>query len=457
MALAHAFQVRGDTWVFNAVDGQFHPIRNLNQPLPDPTAKVSFGCGEELLQNRIAEGPAVLTLALTGRGSLGRRCCMRPADAAASGPQGDPRMTEATACRGVEQFLARNTARKRGVTIVFAGDEPLDAIDVMQAVIAHVASRYPDRICRFAFTTHGEALTPDLAESLLRQNCCITVRLDGPRDVHDVNLTADPRHASWNAVMRNLHALYARDPERYRKQIGFAAVNADPRLISELHRFFCDEPLVRENALRVYSPDAMEDGETHWAALTPSEQKAYDEYLDNLADRLARDVLVRPSQLDHFAESLFIENVRRIHERGETPLEASPWPRNPCVPGIGEICLTARGEYRPCERVTGAFPLGDVDRGFDQQAAVSLLHEYLAVSKPECSRCWAVRFCSPCIAEMQTDNSLSVDRLRSSCAAARRDFERAFRSYVTVVKYDRAAWRQFFDAASRGPLAWFAD
>jgi len=446
MGLAHAFQVRGDTWLFNAVDSRLRHMKAMDQPLPNPTAEVPFGCDADYVRRQIAQGPAVLTLAVTGQGSLGRRRCVRLAGAGTESRDADSRMSEATACRGVEQFLARNAARKDAVTIVFAGEEPLDAVDVLQAVMQYVANRHPKRTCKFALTTHGGMLTPDLAESLMRQNCYITVRLDGPRDVHDANLTSGARHESWNAVIRTLDALHARDPERYRRHIGFAAAIADPRLIAEVHRFFNGESLVRENALRVFFPDAMETNPAFPPKLNSADQQAYDEYLDNLADRLARDVLVHPNQLDHFAESLFIENVRKIHQRGETPLEELQWPRNPCVPGVGGICLTARGEYYPCERLTGAFPLGDLDRGFDEQAGVSLLHEYLAVSAAECKHCWAVRFCSPCIAGMRQENSLSVERLRASCIAARRDFERAFRIYVTVAKYDPTAWKQFFDA-----------
>lgn len=441
--LAQTFDVADNRWFYNAVDSRLYRVGAGGGALPSPTADVPFGYSDEQLRERFQRGPVSLTLNVTEQCNLRCRYCVFSGSYSGERTHNDRRMSREVALRGVEQFMDQSVAQER-VTIGFFGGEPLAAFDRIQEVVAYVRQRYPERRCQFTLTTNGTCLSRKVTDFLRRERFAFGVSLDGPQAIHDANRRFASERGSWQVVTRNLAALKAADPDYYHSHVGLMAVLSDPRRIAEMHDYFSSDPLVCENLLLVTQLRVDDAEESLLPALAAEETAAYEEYLEQLGQHFAAEVLADVERPDHFAQALFAGQIRTIHGRSTRPLEEERLPAGLCVAGAEKLFLAADGTYYVCPSLSGSLPIGDCQSGVDVEKGLALTRDFLALGEHDCRECWAVRFCRACFVRARQGDKLSLSRRRAWCATFLHQLERAFRIYLAVSSQDRTAWSRFY-------------
>lgn len=451
--LTHTFQVNDATYCYNAIDSKFYRVDPTEVSPPMPTsAEFAFDYPESKMRAKLADGPTLLTLNVTEQCNLRCRYCVFSGNYKFERTHSDARMSQTVAERGVDLYMQR-APNQTSPYIGFYGGEPLVAFDLIQHVVAHARSKYPDRQFRFGLTTNATLMKPAIAEFFAREKFNLAVSLDGPQAVHDAQRVFLAQAGTWQVVMEHLQYLHDYDPEYYRTNIGFICTIRDRTRFPEIHEFFATHPLVRHHVLIVGTVSETDVDSASLRPLTPAEQAQADEFLAQLEHQYIEDVVNQPAAVDPIAQALFGNSIVSVYRRGIESLTGMRLPSGMCIPGATKMFVTTTGDLGTCEKIGIAFPLGDLEHGLNEEACIKLAREHVALCRPDCEHCWAIRFCSACLVAARQGNSLSLDRQRESCTHIRQQLERALRIYVSVTQCDRSAWKRFFAIQRDNPIA----
>lgn len=122
----------------------------------------------------------------------------------------------------------------------------------------------------------------------------------------------------------------------------------------------------------------------------------------------------------------------RIAQSDGCALPSEVTPSGFCIPGARKLFVTASGDLGMCDKVNDRLPIGSLDRGFDYDRIEKLLIDLCGMWRPDCSSCFAQRYCGVC--PDQVDSGGRVDRTRFGqvCRATRAAFKLALASLIMV-------------------------
>ncbi len=130
-------------------------------------------------------------------------------------PSKGRKMAFDTAVRSIDLLLKESPDRE-SYNIVFFGGEPLSNMPLIREVVAHAQRRFGDlgKEVSFTLTTNATLLTPAIVDWLDAHRFGLTVSMDGPKALHDLNRKTVGGKGSYDAVSAKARMLL----ERYRSR-----------------------------------------------------------------------------------------------------------------------------------------------------------------------------------------------------------------------------------------------
>jgi uncharacterized protein len=353
-------------------------------------------------------------------------------------------MSEAVAHRAIQFMISRSeyllAQTNEDLSIGFYGGEPLLAFNLIKSCVDYVRDKYKtisDRI-RFSLTSNLTSSNEAALNYLMDNGFYVLVSLDGPECMHDRYRKSQDGKGTFHKVIRNLHAMKARNPENYANRVGFSVVLAPPYDLEAVVNFFAKEELTTRRRLSVSFVDSEDT--------TFFDQ--FDDFPRMMSDLKNQQAALRDNFVSVLRQksdtgkqatlSAFLGNaVKDIFMRRLVPLSDSVFPNGICLPGFQRAFVSPSGQLSPCEKIGYALSIGDIYSGFDIEKIYRAIEAYIAVSQSDCTQCWAVRFCKLCFVSALR-NEFDVKKKRRECAASRRGLVNAMSMFSELMEADPA-------------------
>ncbi|MBT2290008.1 Cys-rich peptide radical SAM maturase CcpM [Paenibacillus albidus] len=345
------------------------------------------------------------------------------------------RMDWATAKRALDFLYEHNGQSDNDVLIGFYGGEPLLEIDLIKKCVAYSHELFPGKNVQFNITTNTTLLHADIAKYLLDHNFTISLSIDGPQEIHDLNRVHLNGHGSFETVMNNINNIFETIPDIPTEKFIISTVLSNDADLESVVQFFKED-----NRVNRFSYQLTSANDTNLkSAPTPACKKnnvvnqyeIFKMFLYGL-DRIPIDMTSQlaesyASQLaSNFCNRIAIDmNNRKAH------------PGGPCVPGQHKLFVDVDGNLYPCERVSETSPImrmGNLEEGIDIEAAKRILN-IGQTTQAECSECWAFNFCTQCIAFADGGSEISREKRLSECARVKKNTEEMMKDYIVLQAY----------------------
>ncbi len=331
--------------------------------------------GPPLIDDRPLSPPAThaLSLAVAQKCNLGCAYCY-----AQQGEFGGAakNMALADAERAVD-LLVEGAEPGARLNLAFLGGEPLVNRAVLQAATLRAAALAQSRglDITFSITTNGTLLTEADADFFENHGFAVTVSLDGPRAAHDALRPYKSGRGSFDAVMRRLEPLLAR---QRRMQVS-ARVTVTPSNL-ELRRTL-DEFVAAGFHSVGFAP--MLAAPSGVGEMQPDDLEVMLGELIDCGHAYERHVLA--GERYPFAN---MANAMRELRRGTH----RPYP---CGAGAGYLGVSADGELAACHRFVGdeEGAMGSLSTGIDRARQADWLAGRHVHRQEPCRSCWARYLC----------------------------------------------------------------
>ncbi len=109
-----------------------------------------------------------------------------------------------TAKKGID-YLIEHSPDNEIVDIGFYGGEPLLTFNLIKECVAYAEKKAEGKNMMFNLTTNGTLIKPEMIDFFEKHNVSITISIDGPREIHDLNRKfAHSGTGSFDIMMKNL-------------------------------------------------------------------------------------------------------------------------------------------------------------------------------------------------------------------------------------------------------------
>lgn len=315
-----------------------------------------------------------------------------------------------TAKRAVD-FYAQHSIDEKEKAIGFYGGEPLLNFEVIKKVIDYANTVFRGQDIIYSITTNGTLFTDEIIEFFVKNDVKITVSLDGPKEIHDLNRKFKSGKGSFDTVLSNLNKL----KKAYKESPFSISMVIDPdNNYDDIVKIF-EEPvlkninlifsIVEENEItKPYSDD-------FYAKFERDLFLGYISYFRDEEKKINNKIIAQEiAQLNHIDDFF---KTRILFEKTA--------PAGPCIPGKMRLFIDCYGNLFPCERVSETakdMKIGTIDTGFD----INKINKLLNISKlteEACKACWAFSLCSVCAKYAISDNSLCANKKIVQCTYAK--------------------------------------
>ncbi len=386
-----------------------------------------------VLPRILAESVQGITLQVTQQCNLRCKYCVY-SGAYESRGHSSKRMPYELAQKGVE-FLIERSAAQKSVNIGFYGGEPLLEFKLIERIVRYIKEKYSSKDISFSITTNGTLLNDRINSFLQDNDFNVMISLDGPKEIHDQNrIFHATGKGTFDTILKNISDIR----ENYKhlfKNISFNAV-IDPKLNpSCTNHFFLKSELFDETfvSASIISPDFKKD-----EVQIPDDFIIQDETetFKVLLNKIGR---IKNSNVSKITQEKFANiRTRMVDLRKKTiELSKSMHPSGPCVPGARKLFMSATGEFYPCERVSESSAntcIGDIENGFNFQKVDQLLN-IGKLTEDKCKKCWAIRFCTHCVAAADDTVTLNRQKKIDGCEEVFRDVHSLLTNYITLKEY----------------------
>jgi len=326
----------------------------------------------------------------------------------------------------------------------FYGGEPLLRFDLVRQSVEYLEGEAPGRFS-YAITTNGTLLSAPIREFMAAHDVDLLVSVDGPSAVHDGGRRFADGGPSSGAVLSSLRNLKQEFPSYYGERVAWSCVLTSTALgpVADFVRD-CDlaPGLVVVTGIRPGAAHADRGARSSWWAA-----KDWGRTLRRVA-RDKRLCDMGPSERVRTGAWLFERGLQSIYDRPMTRLGAPrDWLHSgPCMPGQYRVVVAPDGWLYPCAEVPwdARFRIGSAASGLDLDAMAGLLNRFYALTRRECSHCFALRLCSLCPAVLAIPDRWSEEGARRACTAERRRVARTLRLMCSLLEVNPA----FLDRSS---------
>ncbi|TYQ15068.1 UNVERIFIED_CONTAM: uncharacterized protein Cloal_1474 [Acetivibrio alkalicellulosi] len=344
------------------------------------------------------------------------------------------RMSFETAKKGID-FLIDNSKDIDEVNVGFYGGEPLLEFELVKKAILYAEEVAEGKKITFSFTTNGTLFTKEVIEFLMKHDVSITISLDGPKEVHDMNRKfAVSGCGTFEKITDNLEFFKNNYPE-YFKKILFNAVIDYKSSFSCLSEFFTSYDVLKDSYLITsevsdeYSLEQRNRNEDYDVQLSYEMFKMYLAKLNRIDNKNVSKLVT--SYFDNLRKKMITDRLRKesVNDKGHHG--------GPCVPGAQRLFMDVDGNLFPCERVSeesDVMRIGHINNGFDYNKIRNLLN-IGKITEANCIDCWAFDYCSLCATFADELDELSAKKKLSYCQSVRYSLEDQLKDYCMLNEF----------------------
>lgn len=293
-------------------------------------------------------------------------------------PAAGTKMSYETAIQAVEMLLHESPGQPH-YNIVFFGGEPLTRIELIRNVVRYCEQRFAQHGAGvdFTLTTNATLLDEDMVDWLDAHRFGLTLSMDGPPEVHDLNRLTVGGRGTYDVVRRKVDMLLS----RYRSRPVGCRVTLSAG-VTDVEKIF--DHLYHEVGFHEVGFGPVTSGELSAFNLPPDQLAEVFEGMKRLGRRYLQEALngTKPG----FAN--MHQLLTDLHEGNRKPL--------PCGAGIALLAVDGNGGLNLCHRFTGSsLPLfGDVEQGIDRPRLTRFLEDRQDRSNTGCATCRIRNICS---------------------------------------------------------------
>lgn len=234
-------------------------------------------------------------------------------------------------------------------SIQFFGGEPFLNVGVLDAICAHVLARCDETGVpppRFSVVSNGTIVTEDVLDVIRRRGLFVTVSLDGPREINDLQRVSASGEGSFDRVVESIRILKRETGQPSQVEGTFTARHLDAGFSLAAFMDF----LVEELEVHVlHMPYILGDG--FGAAGIGADSARLDALVATYSEAIARSVRsLSTPDLETTILLSFVERYLRaqLSEAKDSPLV--------CAAGTGTISVDVDGAIYPCFMFTNKLP-----------------------------------------------------------------------------------------------------
>lgn len=308
-------------------------------------------------------------------------------------------------------FLLYNCQDTQQPCIGFYGGEPLLEFEMISRIIQYIEEKHPDKDVTYTITTNGTLLSKSIIDFLVKYNFNLTVSLDGPREIQNINRRFVGGQGSFNKIIENLKMIRDVYP-RYYAKMSFNSVTAPQYDYKEIVDFFDNDVLVKNNNVMnslisdIYIDELPKYSDKYY------EIESFEKFKAILwaLGKLPTDAV---SKIHRRWKSKAMDRYRTIKTIGKLTEQAHP--SGPCLPGRDRLFMDSEGVFYPCEKIsenTKLLKIGSIDNGIDFDRINNIIN-IGKITSEECKSCWCFGGCLQCAANADdlSDSFSSTKRL----------------------------------------------
>lgn len=347
-------------------------------------------------------------------------------------------MSNDTMERAVD-YLISHSSKSPEITIGFYGGEPLANFELITKTVQYVKANVVYKKVNYTMTTNATLLDPSICSFLVKNNFKIQISIDGEESVHNSNRKYISGEGTYNDVIEKINYLYKIYPQYYFENVSFNAV-IDPRITNferEIlffsHNEFFKQIRPKLSSINMVYKNGLTAKEEEIEINTLKKKKMEALYYYMLLTDQTNDaefiMLHKLFSIDKFAMDL---------ENKFSRIPPYYTHAGICIPGVARLFVNVKGEFFPCEKVneySDTYLIGDVLNGINQDKVINLLN-IGKLTEEKCKKCWAIRFCTICLARIDIDN-FNNDSMYKRCEAVKRQAEKMLKSYVVLEYYNK--------------------
>lgn len=313
--------------------------------------------------------------------------------------------------------------------ITFYGGEPLLNFPLIKECITYVKEKAKRKI-NFGITTNGTLLNENIINFLIKNNCRLTISLDGPKEIHDRYRRTIRRIGTFDIIMSNIEKIRKVSSEYLSSKVGFNVVISPPFDLEKTKYFFDSHEIFKYTDIRVGFVKKEE------SSLFQSEFSKSD--LNEQLYQLKKEFkfnLIHNSNNSLFLRAMFERDLIKIYKRGIFKrLGDSHPPNGICIPGHRKLFVNTEGVFYICESTDGFQSIGNINEGINYEKVLDLIDSYSFLCNEDCLSCWLIRLCDLCFISATVGNELNLNKKRKKCEYQKKRFEEAIKFCLEVLE-----------------------
>jgi len=308
-------------------------------------------------------------------------------------------------------FAFSHSRKTENLAIAFYGGDPLLELESIIACVDYIDTKYSGRSVKYTLTTNGTLFSDAAIHFLHKNDFSVSVSLDGPKFIHDVNRVYADGRGSFDDIFERLSYIKEHFPEFFKK-ISFLSVIAPGVDFSCVNNFY--------NVEDILSDATVAHGTVNY--YSAKEDVLYDDLFNitNGYHQMKSLLSALGMYSKEKVSKLYMTNLtsaERVHKQlSKIHFHENMHPGGPCLPGVMRPFIAIDGSIYPCERLCESLvmKIGHVDTGIDVQKAEKMLN-IGNLTEAECMNCWCFVQCGLCVAACDDGESMSRDEKLKYC------------------------------------------
>lgn len=328
-------------------------------------------------------------------------------------------------------FYIEHSQENPSPAITFYGGEPFLNFPLIQKCITYAKEKAKRKI-HFGITTNGTLLNDNIINFLVKNDCGLTVSLDGPKEIHDRYRRTIGGGGTFDIIMSNIEKIRKTSSEYFFSRAGFNVVISPPFQLEKLKEFFdwfVDRYPHSYFKIGFVKKEGSSLFNNEW------ERNNLHDQLNQLKLKFKFNLIKGNPNESPFLKSLFEDDILKIYKRGIFDKIGDFHPPNGiCIPGFRKLFVNAYGNFYICERLDNFKTIGNTIKGFDYEKILNLIDNYSFLCNKDCLNCWLIRLCDSCFVLAVSGNELSLDKKREKCEFQKKRFEEALKFCLEVLE-----------------------
>lgn len=305
--------------------------------------------------------------------------------------------------------LAFRSYPDRNLNIVFYGGEPLLNFEIVRKAILYAEKSKRDHYgLVFSISTNLTLLKREYLPFLRDHDVFVNVSLDGPMEEHDRYRRFTNGKPTSQTVLNNLQKIRHFNEDYYFNKVRLLpTLNGNSNALA-IYEFFEEKKHEFPPFLMINLLKDLSFSEFH--RVYPYDKDLFARRIRSVVNSYIEQKLYgrhffKGDFLYHFIEEPLNNIFQRVHSYGNA---LPTWYTGTCLPGR-KLAVSPDGTFHICERINEHFPIGNVERGLEEEKVMHIVNHYFA-SLPGCHQCWARNLCTICYAAVCDQGYFDFER-----------------------------------------------